>query len=1078
MSDNTVNLITKNLKIFHINVNSLILISRRYTLNEFIKTHKPDIVLLNETKLNRKHKLEFDQYNIIRRDRPNSKRSGGTAILIKTHIKHKPYTNIATKSFKFLETTIVKIPMNDNKMLYIVSAYYPSGNNDSHFKLEIRQLFESINLQNLDNYYILAGDLNSKRVEWGNKDNNTKGNILFDWLAEYEILFRCKFYASLKPSYPRSDSFIDVCISDSRIDIKSENNTLNCVKTWDYDSDHNALEIVASMHDERQPFILFKQTPNIKYNFKATNWNTFKSKILVKTNNEHIVPNNCNLHNDEIESYLTTINTLINSVIEEVVPKYKEKKYTMDANHIIRKLHSEKSKLLTIVKRHNRLEICMPPNRLMYLKSVLKRIKKLIDDNFSLAINDNFKSRISNIKSKHSLEMFDKVRKNFRKFDSINLDTLKIPSNLLHIIHNAGLDERTVERDSNQNFVINDEDQVVNIIGSYFESVHSSKEIDANNITHTHVNQTFNAFLEAKTSFERNRTTLTMFTETKRANSLNDTETGNFFVTHDTIKYIFQNLRKKTSSGLDNIPNVVLKNIPEIMILDYCTLFNNMINNSYYPRDWKKAKVVVVPKKDKDSSKPENLRPISLLPNISKVFEMCVNNTLSKLCLLNNLTNDKQFGFKHKHSTINAINKLVSDINWNWNRKLCTGACLIDMEKAFDSIWIQGLICKFIDYKFPLNLVILLFNMINGKSFTVHHKNRVSKTYKIANGLQQGTVNAPVLFNIYILDLIDSIENIISFADDIIIYQEGDKIININRNLQSTFDIVETYCSNWHMKINIQKCETILFRPTVDKCNYNIKTNWKSFAVKSRLSNIIIPNRDSVKYLGIYLDKFLYYDKHVVYAINKARRAFFAFKNLFYSKYLERRVKIIMYQLLIRPIITYGCSIWFNISPSYMEKIRVFERKCLRACTSVNRSYESNYQKYVSNLKLYNAANVSRIDNFIIKLIRNHILRCIQCTDFNLIMAPYYTDQEYIKTSIRNGFVPPESFLFLDGENAIQNVNGVPIFYHLYRRANVKAIDYNRSDLNNLRFDTIVPQKDKDIALSADKIKYWWLQPQ
>ena len=101
--------------------------------------------------------------------------------------------------------------MINNKLLYIIFAYYPSGNNDFRFKEDIQQLFQSLNIQNLNNYYILAGDLNrlEKRTEWNNKDNNSKSSLLLQWLSENEITFRINFYAS---SYPRSGSFIDVCI--------------------------------------------------------------------------------------------------------------------------------------------------------------------------------------------------------------------------------------------------------------------------------------------------------------------------------------------------------------------------------------------------------------------------------------------------------------------------------------------------------------------------------------------------------------------------------------------------------------------------------------------------------------------------------------------------------------------------------------------------------------------------------------------------------------------------------------------------------------------------------------------------
>ena len=121
----------------------------------------------------------------------------------------------------------------------------------------------------------------------------------------------------------------------------------------------------------------------------------------------------------------------------------------------------------------------------------------------------------------------------------------------------------------------------------------------------------------------------------------------------------------------------------------------------------------------------------------------------------------------------------MSHINWNWKKKYCTGTCLIDKEKAFDNIWLPGLIYKLIDYNSP----------------------------------RQGTVMAPTLFSICTLKLLNQIENIISFADDILIYNSGDTISHINSNLQVSFDLVETYAENWHLKINAEKCETILFRP-------------------------------------------------------------------------------------------------------------------------------------------------------------------------------------------------------------------------------------------------------------------------
>ena len=158
------------------------------------------------------------------------------------------------------------------------------------------------------------------------------------------------------------------------------------------------------------------------------------------------------------------------------------------------------------------------------------------------------------------------------------------------------------------------------------------------------------------------------------------------------------------------------------------------------------------------------------------------------------------------------------------------------------------------------------------------------------------------------------------------------------------------------------KCETKLFRPPVRKCNSNIRKSWKSFGIKAN-NNICISNKALVNYFGVNLDKFLCFNSHINIQPKKARIAIFGYKKFFFSKYIKPEVKTIMYQTLIRPILTYGCQICFNISPSYMEKLRVFERKCLRSWTYLFRMLNS-------------------------------------CYDNNSILAPYYTDNEYINLDI------------------------------------------------------------------------------
>lgn len=297
---------------------------------------------------------------------------------------------------------------------------------------------------------------------------------------------------------------------------------------------------------------------------------------------------------------------------------------------------------------------------------------------------------------------------------------------------------------------------------------------------------------------------------------------------------------------------------------------------------------------------------------------MTLNDALLKVCNTNNIIPENQFGFRFKHSTIHAVNKLTSDICWTLNDNQCVGVCLIDLEKAFDTVWHEGLIFKLIQKKFPQHLIESVWSMIQNKSFVTSMGSETSTIeFKLSNGLQQGTVNSPLLFNIFTSDILnlfnpsaDHPTHSIAFADDLIIYHSGKWPTKIQSNLQDTFDRIESYYHSWKLSINTMKCETILFRPDLLYANKNIRKHYKNFTIKeSKNDGRSIPHKEYVKYLGINIDNRLKFNLHIETQLEKAKKAFLIHKKLFYSKQLHQKIKLICYQLLIRPIITYGCPI-------------------------------------------------------------------------------------------------------------------------------------------------------------------------
>ena len=187
------------------------------------------------------------------------------------------------------------------------------------------------------------------------------------------------------------------------------------------------------------------------------------------------------------------------------------------------------------------------------------------------------------------------------------------------------------------------------------------------------------------------------------------------------------------------------------MIGDLPIIFNNSINRSYFPKMWKEAKVFPILKKGKNPNDPASYRPISLTPSLSKVFEAIINNSLVNFCERNKIVPDSQFGFKHHHSTTHAIHKLLSDVNNHVAKSQLVGAALLDLEKAFDSVWLNGLLYRLDNLYFPRWLTHMVWDMISEKSFVTWDGTDMSSLkFSIEEGLQQGTVNSPLLFNIFI----------------------------------------------------------------------------------------------------------------------------------------------------------------------------------------------------------------------------------------------------------------------------------------------------------------------------------------
>lgn len=143
---------------------------------------------------------------------------------------------------KDIEATVIKLKINQNYILFTISAYAARNYQPESF-LKLVCLCDGLNLYDPGNRYdILAGDLNTKHTEWQSEINKPKGSLK-KWLHENEISLRAKLFRSPLSSFPRGNFFLDVCLANQSPSFHIKDDLKTKIKSLPYNRDHIALKI-------------------------------------------------------------------------------------------------------------------------------------------------------------------------------------------------------------------------------------------------------------------------------------------------------------------------------------------------------------------------------------------------------------------------------------------------------------------------------------------------------------------------------------------------------------------------------------------------------------------------------------------------------------------------------------------------------------------------------------------------------------------------------------------------------------------------------------------------------------------
>lgn len=183
-------------------------------------------------------------------------------------------------------------------------------------------------------------------------------------------------------------------------------------------------------------------------------------------------------------------------------------------------------------------------------------------------MNDHWETRVKNISHNNYKKFFPEINKVFRHKNQLEIPCLHIPENNINLLNSTNINKNNLTKDSKNNYQIQEIEQKLIILGSHFAMINNQNiNLGKPRLNEIIINETEKIKKETELD-KKNNTTICIFNESNTADMPTDKSITPYYFTNnkivsDKIKY----LNRKKSSGLDGLPNIILKHIPAKIIL-------------------------------------------------------------------------------------------------------------------------------------------------------------------------------------------------------------------------------------------------------------------------------------------------------------------------------------------------------------------------------------------------------------------------------------------------------------------------------------------------------------------------------
>ncbi len=438
-----------------------------------------------------------------------------------------------------------------------------------------------------------------------------------------------------------------------------------------------------------------------------------------------------------------------------------------------------------------------------------------------------------------------------------------------------------------------------------------------------------------------NKSFKSVFTRETVFASLGDEEQqkgiANIQVERKEIKRLLEELDTRKAMGPDEVNGWILKECREELEEPIWEIINSSLKEGKVPKEWKRANIVPL-YKGGNKMEPLNYRPVSLTSIVSKLCEIVIKNRWVQYLEQENIITEKQFGFRKERSCItNLLSFYTRVIDKLQERDSWFDAVYLDLKKAFDTVPHKSLIWK-LEHRGGLKGKILKWmkDYLQGREMSTVIRDNKSSWCEVTSGVPQGSVLAPIMFQVYINDMTVGLNSYINmFADDA-------KLMKVIKNqedceeLQRDIDRIYEWSKRWKLEFNIKKCHVMEMGRSKRRPSWEYK-----------MGGITIPKSKEEKDLGVIIQDTLSPEKHINGIFGSTYNLLANIRVAF--NYLDKEMMKKIITHMIRPKLEYAAVVW---SPHKKKDIRKLERIQRTATKMIPELEDLSYEERLEEIGL------------------------------------------------------------------------------------------------------------------------------